>query len=249
MTAPVVSYLVIVGFFAFLFVLVWVYTHPIGNASQDANKDTSFIIQIINISVGALAAAFATVVNFWLGSSAGSRVKDNAAIGLQQTQSEHTGAAIDALRQKTAPGEVAKPASPAETTDQKATDSLMRACHTFFKWRAGLIQLTPSMFGITLTTYKKWEANDNLTVDDLELSRLTAKEIYRSDYWNKMQCGALPKGVDLEVFDFGVNAAAPPVGENASENRRANSRRIHWADHSRRRRHHQFAGSGDPVFT
>jgi lysozyme family protein len=33
-----------------------------------------------------------------------------------------------------------------------------------------------------------------------------AKEIYRTAYWNRMQCGSLPPGLDLEVFDFGVNA-------------------------------------------
>ena len=33
-----------------------------------------------------------------------------------------------------------------------------------------------------------------------------AKEIYRAQYWNLMRCEDLPRGVDLAVFDFGVNA-------------------------------------------
>ena len=79
-TAPTISYLVIAGFFAFLFVLVWLYW------GKPADNQNNFIVQIINIAVGALTAAFATVVNFWLGSSAGSRKKDDANLTLQQAQ-------------------------------------------------------------------------------------------------------------------------------------------------------------------
>jgi hypothetical protein len=43
-------------------------------------------MQIINITVGALAAGFATVISFWLGSSQGSRAKDAATIQLQAEQ-------------------------------------------------------------------------------------------------------------------------------------------------------------------
>lgn len=39
-------------------------------------RPSDFVTQIINILVGALAAGFATVLSFWLGSSQGSRVKD-----------------------------------------------------------------------------------------------------------------------------------------------------------------------------
>ena len=72
-----ISYLVIFGFFIFLFVLVWLYWGGVPKPT-DANNQNNFVIQIINIAVGALTAAFATVVNFWLGSSAGSQKKDDA---------------------------------------------------------------------------------------------------------------------------------------------------------------------------
>ncbi|MBS7543636.1 transglycosylase SLT domain-containing protein [Ancylobacter oerskovii] len=49
---------------------------------------SDFVIQIINICVGALAAAFATVMSFWLGSSQSSRNKDVLAAGLQQRTAE-----------------------------------------------------------------------------------------------------------------------------------------------------------------
>jgi hypothetical protein len=44
----------------------------------DLNQVT--VIQIVNICIGAIATAFATVIQFWLGSSLGSRNKDNALI-------------------------------------------------------------------------------------------------------------------------------------------------------------------------
>ena len=119
-TAPTISYLVIAGFFVFLIILVWLYKTDAGNAN-------SFVVQIINISVGALTAAFATVVNFWLGSSAGSQNKDAAAISLQHAHSEQARAAIDALGKRTDAGEAAQPtptpktAEPAKATAQVAT--------------------------------------------------------------------------------------------------------------------------------
>ena len=85
-TAPTISYLVIGGFFIFLFVLVWLYW------GKPADNQNNFIVQIINIAVGALTAAFATVVNFWLGSSAGSQKKDDANLTLQQAQAERINA-------------------------------------------------------------------------------------------------------------------------------------------------------------
>jgi hypothetical protein len=79
--APVVSLLVTVGFFGILTLLIF-------GVGGDLTSN-----QIINITVGALAAAFATVVSFWLGSSQGSRQKDDAAIQLQaeqvQSQAKH----------------------------------------------------------------------------------------------------------------------------------------------------------------
>src|SRR5438270_206038 len=61
--------------------------------------------------------------------------------------------------------------------------------------------------GITLATYRQWSENPNL--DDVQVKDLTlktAKAIYRSLYWNPLRADALPAGVDLSVFDMGVNA-------------------------------------------
>jgi len=213
-TAPTISYLVIGGFFAFLFVLVWLYW------GKPADNQNNFIVQIINIAVGALTAAFATVVNFWLGSSAGSRKKDDANLSLQQAQAQTTSANMKSLQDKIAPQPQAPaqaaarvqappPAKPADQQDSARFD----ACMPFiFKAEGGYSDNPadpggPTNFGITLATLRAYEGNPNLTADDVKkLTRAVAREIYRTEYWNRMQCGALPAGLDLEVFDFGVNS-------------------------------------------
>ena len=54
---------------------------------------------------------------------------------------------------------------------------------------------------------RAYEGDPNLTAEDVKtLTQAVAREIYRTAYWNRMQCGALPAGLDLEVFDFGVNS-------------------------------------------
>ena len=110
-TAPTISYLVIGGFFTFLFVLVWLYW------GKPADNQNNFIVQIINIAVGALTAAFATVVNFWLGSSAGSRKKDDANLTLQQAQAESASANMKSLQDKIAP----QPQAPAQAPTGRAS--------------------------------------------------------------------------------------------------------------------------------
>jgi len=38
------------------------------------------------------------------------------------------------------------------------------------------------------------------------LQRDEAAKIYRASYWDRAKCGSLPKGLDLALFDFAVNA-------------------------------------------
>jgi hypothetical protein len=213
-TAPTISYLVIGGFFAFLFVLVWLYW------GKPVDNQNNFIVQIINIAVGALTAAFATVVNFWLGSSAGSRKKDDANLTLQQAQADSANANMKSLQDKIAPqpqapaqaaARVQAPAA-AKPADQQGL-SRFDACMPFiFKAEGGYSDNPadpggPTNFGITLATLRAYEGDPNLTADDVKkVTSAVAKEIYRTAYWNRMQCGALPPGLDLEVFDFGVNS-------------------------------------------
>ncbi|MBO01861.1 MAG: hypothetical protein CMG35_04405 [Candidatus Marinimicrobia bacterium] len=56
--------------------------------------------------------------------------------------------------------------------------------------------------GVTKRVYEEWGGNKNmkdLTVEDVA-------PIYRKNYWDRMKCDDLPRGLDLCVFDFGVNA-------------------------------------------
>jgi hypothetical protein len=217
-TAPTISYLVIFGFFAFLFVLVWLYW------GKTADNQNNFIVQIINIAVGALTAAFATVVNFWLGSSAGSRKKDDANLTLQQAQADSSNANMKSLQDKIASQPQApvqalslaaarvQTPTPAKPADQPGS-SRFDACMPFiFKAEGGYSDNPadpggPTNYGITLATLRAYEGDPNLTAEDVKkLTPAVAKEIYRIAYWNRMQCGALPAGLDLEVFDFGVNS-------------------------------------------
>lgn len=62
--------------------------------------------------------------------------------------------------------------------------------------------------GITLATLSHWRGDDCVPNDVRNLTRSEATEIYYGLYWQALQCGALPMGVDLQVFDFGVNAGA-----------------------------------------
>lgn len=62
-----------------------------------------------------------------------------------------------------------------------------------------------TMYGITLAKYR--EHFPNGTAKQLRnISRETALAIYRSDYWRPLACETLHAGVDLAVYDAGVNS-------------------------------------------
>jgi lysozyme family protein len=62
-------------------------------------------------------------------------------------------------------------------------------------------------YGITLGTLRSYTGNADLGVAAIQtLSMDTVQAIYGADYWNRMRCDALLAGVDLMVFDHGVNA-------------------------------------------
>jgi len=56
--------------------------------------------------------------------------------------------------------------------------------------------------GVTKRVYEDWGGTKDmkdLTVEDVA-------PIYRKNYWDRMKCDGIPAGLDLCVFDFGVNA-------------------------------------------
>ncbi|MGJ3262510.1 MAG: glycoside hydrolase family 108 protein [Salinarimonas sp.] len=222
--APVIiSVIVTVGFFV---MLIWLL------AAQPTLSANTAVLQLINIVIGALTAAFATVVNFWLGSSHGSRIKDqisatlqaqaagggaqrvSAALGAHSAQIE---AAVQAFQAATAAAK-APPApqptpAPAPAPSTADADRRFDACVTIVLQLEGGYVDDPhdpggaTNMGITLNTLRDWRHDPSLGPDDVKaLSETEAKAIYRANYWNPMQCDGLPAGVDLSVFDFGVNA-------------------------------------------
>ena len=60
--------------------------------------------------------------------------------------------------------------------------------------------------GITRATLASWRGQPVTEADVRKLTQAEALQIYRARYWNVMRCDDLPHGIDLMVFDFGVNA-------------------------------------------
>ena len=208
--APVVSIIVSLGFFGTLLLLI---TRGISASDQ--------VTQIINITVGALAAGFATVISFWLGSSQGSRSKDVATMQLQADQVSQTNASAEMLKntmqaqakQTEALQSTVKTAIAATPAIGVPKPSNFRRCMDIVLAYQGGISGDPgdpgaaAQFGITLGTLRDSRHDQNLTAEDLrKLERDEACEIYRTRYWNVLRCDDLPVGVDLVVFDFAVSA-------------------------------------------
>jgi peptidoglycan hydrolase-like protein with peptidoglycan-binding domain len=199
-TAPAISYLVTGGFFIILAVLLWR-----GLAIDDKSQAVIYTV------IGALVAGFATVVNFWLGSSQGSRLKEerqerqvqqNVDILAKQNaeilerSSKQVQETIRTVVDKKPAGEAGKPKDHANQSLDFAMDLLQRA--------AG--GATPCQCGITLENLRMLRDDESLTVQDLnKLTRDEARELYRSRYWNVLNCDDLPLGVDVIVFGFGVD--------------------------------------------
>ena len=195
-----VSSLVVIGFFAVLILLV---TMPGGTGSLDPQ-----VASVINITVGSLGAAFAAVVNFWIGSSQSSRDKDAIVGQLQEVQARHVQEAMTTLRE-TAPVPL-RPVSVlslprvAEDRFDACLDEVLKAEGGFVNHPADPGGATK--MGITRRTLSEFRETEVTDEDVRALTRAEAREIYRARYWTPMRCAELPAGIDLMVFDFGVNA-------------------------------------------
>lgn len=202
--APVVSIIVTGGFFLFLIILM------IGGIRTDPRDQT--VANIINIAVGALATAFATVVNFWLGSSKGSRDKDEQVARVQA-------AAMEQMTRSAPPPQAPAPVPAAPAPDG---DALFEQCLAVVLDKEGGFsdhphdRGGPTNLGITWKTLADWkgidhadlspEGREKLVAELRALTRREAAEIYRANYWLPMRCGDLPGPAALMLFDYGVNA-------------------------------------------
>lgn len=61
-------------------------------------------------------------------------------------------------------------------------------------------------YGITRTTLGRWRGRAVSKAEVQALSRLEAARIYRVFYWDEVAGDELPDGLDLAVFDYGVNS-------------------------------------------
>lgn len=220
--APIVSVVVSIGFFVVIGILVL-----FGLRTTDDKT-----VDIINIAVGVLGTGFATVVNFWLGSSSSARNKDAQVVALQadhavqttamltalqrvhDTHAESTKVAFAAVQHVAASAiEVATPpVPPAEPpVSQGGTSAFERCVAVTLAQEGGYVEspVDPggaTNFGITLAALAAWRGTAVTADDVLSLTRQEAIEIYRSNYWLPAGCAGLPPGLDLMVFDTAVNS-------------------------------------------
>lgn len=91
-----------------------------------------------------------------------------------------------------------------------AKDNFLRCHDVTARWEGGWSNHAAdpggaTMYGITIAKYR--EHYPNGTAAQLrDISRATALAIYKSDFWNKLHCEVLHAGVDLAVYDAGVNS-------------------------------------------
>ena len=229
LSPAILSVIVVVGFF--LFTTWMVQDLP---AIPDPTTGRPFVpdrsqssLALRNVVIGALVAGFTAVLNYWLGSSQGSREKDRTVAQLQQVQAEQARdtvvqvretnkETIAAIKEAPAAAPAATPAgsvAPVQRTGPiPGVPSRFESCLEIVLGKEGLFsnhEKDPggaTMMGITQRTLAAWRHRDVTVEEVAALTREEACEIYRANYWNTMRCDDLPKGVDLIVFDFGVNA-------------------------------------------
>lgn len=238
-----VSGIVTTGFFVMLALfLFW---------SPSAEQQQAWAL--LNIAVGALVAGFSAVINFWIGSSQGSRDKDETVRRLAGEAMGNGRAAMaevaergrDAMaRTLERAGGGMQPAlglaglggtgmqvAPAfadhgdlsESGIQRVAtrgvampsdraDARFLSCLAQVLRHEGGFSNDPqdpggaTMMGITRATLAEWRGEPVDVEDVRSLTEEEAREIYRARYWNPLRCDSLPAGIDLMVFDFGVNA-------------------------------------------
>ncbi|MEM7750432.1 MAG: glycosyl hydrolase 108 family protein [Pseudomonadota bacterium] len=215
---PVISTIIVVGFFSILGILL-LGRIPLMDTSNPPSPQAERLFQIVNIVIGALTAAFATVVSFWLGSSQGSKQKDINTMSVESRR-----AVASELREQRLMTQVASapaiqvpvlPTQPLREVPKQrlANESNFSRCiQLIFEAEGDFVDHPEdpggaTNMGITFNTLKAWRHPEKVTVADVRnLAKEEAEQIYRANYWNALSCDDLPGGVDLVVFDFGVNA-------------------------------------------
>ena len=219
--AVVVSVVVVLGFFLALVLLFY------GEIPDQGDQEQIAVFQMLNIVIGALTAGFATVISFWLGSSQGSRNKDRTSLMSQRLvsdmQRQATTSTEQVFREQARQAEqlikkMGQPGAAAAPAKKKSSRQFHKCVEIILRHEGGFVEHADdpggaTNWGITHKTLAAWREVDRCTREEVRTLQIDeAKEIYRSHYWNALNCDNLPAGVDLVTFDFGVNAG---VGRSA----------------------------------
>ncbi len=212
---PVISTIIVAGFFSILGVLLLFETPLLEAESAQGER----LFQIVNIVIGALTAAFATVVSFWLGSSQGSKQKDIDTMSVESRRVVSEERREQRLLEQVAkaptiqiPTPLSQPQPTVRTRKLANETGFSRCIEPILEAEGGFVDHPEdpggaTNMGITFNTLKAWRHPDSISVDDVRnLTKDEAKQIYRANYWNALSCDDLPDGVDLVAFDFCVNA-------------------------------------------
>ena len=60
--------------------------------------------------------------------------------------------------------------------------------------------------GVTKRVYDEWIGKKSTVEEMRNLTHEDVAPIYKKNYWDRAKCDQLPSGVDLSVFDWGVNS-------------------------------------------
>lgn len=206
--APIVSIVVALGFFVVLFILL--------RATKSIDPDLK---DVLYVTIGTMGTAFATVVNFWVGSSQGSKDKDTALATMQANHAEQFTQALTAVTTATGTA-VSEMGSVRGVLAGAPVPDFFDRCVTITLMHEGGFSEDPNdpggatNFGITKRTLEAYRGKVVSVNDVRNLSSAEAREIYRANFWNLMRCGDLPAGLDLMVFDYGVNSGPSQAVKN-----------------------------------
>ena len=215
--APIISVIIGIGFFMVLGMAIF--------GGKFITNDNSNIVYTL---VGTMATGFATAISFWLGSSQGSRDKDDTVRQMQLSHAAQTADLLTRVQHPPAPAALSKPQSVPEPAAvappvpasnvvpmQPAHASNFTAClHEVLHMEGGFSDDPrdpggPTNFGISRAELADVRRVPVTSITEDMMQALTLDEaagIYQSRYWNVLRCEDVPLGVDLMLFHFGVNA-------------------------------------------
>ena len=199
-SAPLFSLVSIVGFYSVLIISV-----------KTGLRDVDPAVALL---LGTVASMASQATNFWLGSSQGSYNKDATIKQIQASQERRSDNLVESMKDGKVvvpPVIVADPTKFSPGHGATGPDNFDKCVEIILAQEGGFVNNPAdpggaTNMGITIRTLSDWRGSPASIEDVQNLTKKEAAEIYRSNYWNLMRCASLPCGLDLSVFDMGVNA-------------------------------------------